>query len=91
MLTINDKNRFINDGPFFEKYRDITPNVTRFERTDSDGDIIESWERGDDGRMHETTERDKLREEIIAAQEQIAKLEGKNDEWKESTLSCAQR
>ena len=22
MLTINDKNRFINDGPFFEKYPD---------------------------------------------------------------------
>lgn len=79
MLTIADRDRFINDGPFFEKYPDIYPDVTRYERTDADSSIIESWERGNDGRMHETTKRDKLREEIVKAQEQIEKLEEKNN------------
>ena len=80
MLTMADRDKFINDGPFFEKYPDIYPDVTRYEKTDTKGNIIESWERGDDGRMVETTKRDKLREEIIAAEEQIAKLEAKNNE-----------
>lgn len=75
MLTITDRDRFINDGPFFEKYPDIYPDVTRYEHFDQKGKIIESWERGDDGRMHETTQRDKLREEIVAAQEALNKLE----------------
>ena len=80
MLTMLDRDKFINDGPFFEKYPDIYPDVTRYERTDTDGSIIESWERADDGHMIETTERDKLREEIVAAEEQLAKLEAKNNE-----------
>lgn len=80
MLTMADKDRFINDGPFFDKHPDTYPNVTRYEATDVKGHIIESWERGDDGRMHETTKRDKLREEIIAAQEQIERLEAKANE-----------
>lgn len=80
MLTMADRDKFINDGPFFEKYPGIYPDVTRYERTDAEGNIIESWERGDDGRMHNTTKRDKLREEIVAAEEQIAKLEAKENE-----------
>lgn len=71
---------FVNDGPFFEKYPDVYEDVRRYERFDTKGQLIESWERGDDGRMHETTQRDKLREEIIAAQEQIERLEDKSDE-----------
>ena len=80
MLTIADKKRFINDGPFFDKYPDIYPDVTRYERTNRKGNIIESWERGNDGRMHERTARDKAREELIAAQEELAKLEDKDDD-----------
>lgn len=80
MLTMADRDKFINDGPFFEKYPDIYPDVTRYEKTDVKGNIIESWERADDGRMVETTKRDKLREEIVAAEEQLAKLEDKINE-----------
>lgn len=77
MLTIADKDRFINTGAFFEKYPDVIKTVTRYELTDVNGRVIESWERGNDGRMHETTKRDHLREEIIAAQEALSKLEAK--------------
>ena len=80
MLTIADRDKFVNDGPFFDKYPDIYPDVTRYERTDMSGKIVESWERGDDGRMHETTKRDKLREEIIEAQEKLNRLEAKNND-----------
>jgi hypothetical protein len=80
MLTIADRAKFINDGPFFDKYPDIYPDVTRYERTDMNGSIIESWERGNDGRMHETTKRDQLREQIIAEQEKLNKLEPKNND-----------
>lgn len=80
MLTMADRDKFINDGPFFDKYPGIYPDVTRYERTDMSGKIVESWERGDDGRMHETTKRDKLREEIIEAQEKLNKLEAKNND-----------
>ena len=80
MLTTADRDKFINDGPFFEKYPDIYPDVTRYERIAADDSIIESWERGSDGRMHETTQRDKLREEIVKAQEQIEKLEEKKND-----------
>ena len=80
MLTIADRDKFINDGPFFEKYPDIYLDVTRYEETNAKGFIIESWERGSDGRMHETTLRDKAREELIAAQEQLEQLEDKNDD-----------
>ena len=80
MLTIADKDKFINDGPFFEKYPDVYPDITRYERTDEKGHIIESWERGQDGRIHDTTERDKIREQIIEAEETLAKLEEKNNE-----------
>lgn len=75
MLGIADKDKFVNDGPFFELHPDIYPFVTRYERTDRYDKIIESWERGDDGRMHDTTKRDKLREELREAQEQINKLQ----------------
>lgn len=76
-MFIKDRDKFINDGPFFEKYPDIYPDVTRYERRDIGENLIESWERGDDGRMHDVTKRDKLREEIVAAQETLNKLEVK--------------
>lgn len=80
MLNIKDRDRFINDGPFFEKYPDVIPDVTRYERTDADGELIESWERGDDGRMHDVTQRDILQAKILAAKIELAKLEEKIDE-----------
>ena len=75
MLTIKDRDKFINDGPFFAEHPDIYPDVVRYERLNEKDKIIESWERDDNGHMVETTKRDKLREEIIAAQEEISKLE----------------
>lgn len=75
MLSIEHKDCFINDGPFFDSHPDIYPFVTRYEKTDSKDHIVESWERGEDGRMHDVTKRDQLREELRAAQEQINKLQ----------------
>lgn len=82
MLTLANKDEFINDGPFWELHPDVWPLVTRYERTEKDH-IVESWERGEDGRMHETTKRDQLREELRAAQEALKKIqleEGLRDE-----------
>jgi hypothetical protein len=82
MLTLANKDKFINDGPFWELHPDIWPLVTRYERTEKDH-IVESWERGEDGRMHETTKRDELREKLRAAQEALKKVqleEGLKDE-----------
>lgn len=74
MLTLANKDKFINDGPFWELHPDVWPLVTRYERTEKDH-IIESWERGEDGRMHETTKRDQLREELRAAQEALNRVQ----------------
>ena len=74
MLTLANKDKFINDGPFWELHPDVWPLVTRYERTEKDH-IVESWERGEDGRMHETTKRDKLREELRAAQEALNRVQ----------------
>lgn len=82
MLTLANKDKFVNDGPFWELHPDVWPLVTRYERTEKDH-IVESWERGEDGRMHETTKRDQLREELRAAQEALKKIqleEGLRDE-----------
>lgn len=69
-----DTSTFVNNGPFFKKHPDVIPNVTRFESTDCAGKLIESWERDKNGRMVNTTKRDKLYAELIEAQEQINKL-----------------
>lgn len=74
MLTLANKDKFVNDGPFWELHPDVWPLVTRYERTEKDH-IVESWERGEDGRMHETTKRDQLREELRAAQEALKKIQ----------------
>lgn len=74
MLTLANKDKFINDGPFWELHPDVWPLVTRYERTEKDH-IVESWERGGDGRMHETTKRDELREKLRAAQEALKKIQ----------------
>lgn len=74
MLTLANKDKFINDGPFWELHPDVWPFVTHYERTEKDH-IVESWERGEDGRMHETTKRDQLREELRAAQEALNRVQ----------------
>ena len=79
MLTIADKDKFVNDGPFFEKYPDTYPLVTHYERRDQHDKLIESWERFDDGRMHDVTKRDILREKIVEAQETLAELERRSN------------
>ena len=80
MLNIEDRDKFINDGPFFEKYPDVFTNVTRYEKTGMNGELIESWERGDDGRMHDVTQRDILQAKILAAKTELAKLEEKTND-----------
>jgi len=74
MLTLANKDKFINDGPFWELHPDVWPLVTRYERIENDH-LVESWERGEDGCMHETTKRDKLREELREAQEALNRIQ----------------
>lgn len=74
-----DTSNFVNTGEFFEKYPDVTPHVTRFERQDASGKIEESWERNEQGIMVNMTARDKLYEEIEAAQEALEDLREKEN------------
>lgn len=60
---------------FFDKYPDVFKEIVRYERTDSKGDLIESWERNEDGEMINVTSRDMLREEITNAKSSLIKLE----------------
>lgn len=62
---------------FFSKHPGVIPNVRRYEYTDPAGNIIESWERNEDGILVETTERDKLYQEIADAQEAIEAIRTK--------------
>ena len=74
-----DTSYFVNEGPFFDKHPDVIKNILRFEATDETGHIVESWERNSKGIMVETTKRDMLREELIAAQEAYDRLKEKED------------
>lgn len=74
-LTLADRDRFINDGPFFEAHPDVIPDVTSYQLTAMDGQLIESWERQADGRMHDVTRRDRLFLEVAAIQAALDALE----------------
>jgi hypothetical protein len=74
-----DTSNFVNEGEFFDKHPGVIPNVKCYIRYDSENKVIESWARDDNGVMIETTQRDKLREELIAAQEALAKLNAKEN------------
>ena len=69
------------NAEFFRKHPGVIPNVRRYEYTDGAGKILESWERNKDGILVETTERDKLYQEIADATEAIEKMreKGVND------------
>lgn len=69
-----DSSNFVNTGAFFEKHPDVIKDVTRFEQTDAEGHILESWERNKNGEMVETTERDLLRQKYIKAKEEVDKI-----------------
>lgn len=59
---------------FFEKYPKVLPTVQRFEKLDSEQNIIESWERDANGEMVNVTERDKLRLKISRAKEDLLEI-----------------
>ena len=69
-----DTSTFVNEGPFFDTHPGVIPHVTRYERTDMSGKLLESWERDKNGVMVETTKRDLLYAEIISAQEALDKM-----------------
>ena len=68
-----DTSSFVNDGEFFDTHPGVTPNVTRYENRDTNGKLIESWERNKSGKMINVTQRDKLYAELEAAQEALEK------------------
>ena len=72
-----DTSHFVNEGPFFDKHPDVIKNIVRFESVDLEGNIVESWERNDNGVMVETTQRDRLREELVKAQEELQRIKDK--------------
>ena len=69
-----DTSTFVNEGPFFDTHPGVTPHVTRYERTDMSGKLIESWERNKNGVMVNTTARDILRDKLARAQEELELL-----------------
>lgn len=75
VLTIADKDRFVNDGLFFKTHPDVFPWVTSYQRTAMSGELLESWERWEDGRMHDVTRRDRLLLEVAALQADLDALE----------------
>lgn len=72
-----DTSNFVNEGEFFDTHPGVIPNITRFERLDGAGNVVESWERNKNGVMVETTQRDKLYAELEEAQEKLSKLKEK--------------
>lgn len=80
-----DTSNFVNEGPFFDKHPDVIKNITRFEATDLEGNIVESWERNESGVMVETTQRDRLREELVKAQEELQRIKDKEANANENT------
>ena len=77
-----DTSNFVNKGKFFDTHPGVIPNITRYERTDLAGKVIESWERNKNGVMVDVTERDKLYAEIEAAQEALEAARITNKEAK---------
>lgn len=63
-----------NIGPFWKKHPDVYKSVTRFTDTDQKGNIIEAWERDENGVMVDVTARERARQELIRAQEACDKL-----------------
>lgn len=72
-----DTSHFVNTGTFFDTHPGVTFNVTRYERSDEKGKIIESWERDKNGVMVDVTKRDKLYAEIAEAQEALEEMRTK--------------
>lgn len=68
-LTIADKERFVNDGPFWDKHPDVFADVTRYSARDAKDNIIEAWERAEDGRMVDVTAREQTYQELERAQD----------------------
>lgn len=69
-----DTSHFVNTGAFFDTHPGVTPNVTRYERTDMSGKLVESWERNKNGVMVNVTKRDALIAQTIEAEEALNKL-----------------
>ena len=70
-----DTSTFVNEGAFFDTHPGVTTNVTRYERMDEEGNLVEVWERNDKGVMVDVTEVERLRIEIEAARSALNKIE----------------
>lgn len=66
-------NTFINKGKFFDLHPDVIGDVTKFEKYDTDGNIVEAWERNEEGHMVDVTEKVKLLREIAEAEKALDK------------------
>jgi hypothetical protein len=65
---------FLNIGPFWDIHPDVYPDVTRYTDTDEKGNILECWERNNEGIMVDVTEREKARIELEKAQQEYEKF-----------------
>ena len=64
---------FVNKGRFFDEHPDVIGDVTKFERYDINGNLLEYWERDEDGYMVDVTERKLLEIEIAKAEKELDK------------------
>ncbi len=72
--------QLVNSGPFWLTHSDVWPGVKRYIDTNAKGDIIECWERNDEGIMVDVTERERAKMELVKAQEAMAKLMMEDDD-----------
>ena len=62
------------NSEFEKRHPGCWPGATRFELTDTRGNILESWEKNADGIWKEVTQRDLARKEIVKAQEELERI-----------------
>ena len=67
------KDTYINNGEFFDKHPDVIGNVTKFEKYDIEGNLIEYWERNENGILVDRTEQKLLEIEIAKAEKELEK------------------
>lgn len=72
--------QLVNVGPFWKKHPDVWPGVKRYIDRDSKDNILECWERNEEGIMVDVTEVERAKMELVKAQEALGALVEEDDD-----------
>lgn len=64
---------YVNTGEFFDKHPGVIKGVSKYQSFDTDGNLLEYWERDENGYMVDMTERKLLEIEIEKAEKELDK------------------